>query len=172
MAKNKTPVMGKFIVFSVVLFLVILVLGSISFVFSMQQIIRTNKSNELSQMLETEQIRLESSLKSELAIVLKLANSPLVKKHLLNPGDPELEKVAYEEIASYRDAFSGYSIFWMNDIDRIFYSDDNEPYWVDVDDPVNYWYYLTVRDTEVYNFNINYNPDIREIKLWINAPVF
>ncbi|MDR0491652.1 MAG: sensor histidine kinase, partial [Oscillospiraceae bacterium] len=171
-AKNRKPSMGKFIIFSVLLFVVILAAGSISFVFSMRQIIRTNKSNELSQTLETEKIRLEASLKSEIAIVLKLANSPLVKKHLMNPTDPELEEVAREEIESYRDAFSGYSIFWMNDIDRIFYSDDNTPYWVDADDPVNYWYYLTIRDTEVYNFNINYNPAIDEIKLWINAPVF
>ena len=172
MNKNKKYSMSRFIIFSVILYVVILVVGSISFVFSMQKIIETNKSNELSQMLKIERISLESSLKSELAIVLKLANSPLIKKHLMNPKDTELEKVALEEIASYRDAFSGYSIFWMNDIDRIFYSDDNKPYWVDADDPVNYWYYLTVCDTEKYNFNINYNPDIKQIKLWINAPVF
>jgi len=169
---NKKSELSKFVIFSIILFLVIVVLGSISFVFSMQQIIKTNRSNELSQILETERIWLESSLKSELAIALKLSTSPLIKKYLLDPGDPELEKIALEEIASYRDAFSGYSIFWMNDIDRIFYSDDNEPYWVDADDPVNYWYNLTLHETEIYNFNINYNPDINEIKLWINAPVF
>ena len=164
--------MGKFIMFSALLFVILLIAGGISFMFSMQQIIRTNKSRELTQMLETEQIRLESSLNPEIAIVLKLANSPIVKKHLMNPTDPELEQIAREEMFSYRDAFSGYSIFWMNDIDKMFYSDENEPYFVDVDDPVNYWYHLTVRDTERYNFNINYNPDIDEIKLWINAPVF
>jgi len=172
MPNKKKSELSKFIIFSAVLFLVIVVFASIAFVFSMQQNIKTNKSYELSRVLETERIWLESSLKSELAIVLKLSTSPLIKKYLLDPGNPELEKIALEEIASYRNAFSGYSIFWMNDIDRIFYSDDNAPYWVDADDPVNYWYNLTLYDTEVYNFNINYNPDINEIKLWINAPVF
>jgi len=169
---NKEPMMRTFIIFSAVVYFIILVAGSIYFIFSMQQIIRTNKGNELSQMLETERIRLESSLNSEIAIVLKLADSPLMRRYLMNPDDSELEKVASEEIASYRNAFSGYSIFWINDLERIFYSDDNEPYWVDADDPVNYWYNMTLFETEVYNFNINYNPDINEIKLWINAPVF
>jgi len=169
--KNRKPVMGTFIIFSVILFLVILIAGSGVFIVSMRQVIRTNKSNELTQTLETERIRLEATLNSEIAIVLKLADSPVVKKHIISPGDPELERIAAEEIASYRQAFSGFSIFWMNDEDKLFHSDDNAPYWVDADDPVNYWYNMTLYDTEVFNFNINYNPDIDQIKLWINAPV-
>jgi len=138
----------------------------------MQQIIRTNKGNELSQMLEKERIRLESSLNSEIAIVIKLSNSPLIKSYLMNPDDTDLELIALKEIASYRNTFSGNSIFWINDIDRMFYSDDNEPYWLDAYDPVNYWYNMTLYETEIYNFNINYNPDLNAIRLWINAPVF
>jgi len=169
--KSNKPLMRTFIVFSAILYLVILVVGGIAFVLSMQQIIKTNKGNELAQILETEQIRLESSLNAEIAIVLKLANSPVIRRHLMNPADIEMEIVALEEIHSYRQAFTGYSIFWMNSQDMMFHSDDNEPYWVDADDPVNYWYNLTLYNTEVYNFNINYNPDIDTIKLWINAPV-
>ena len=164
--------MKNFIIFSVLLFLIIFVFGSIAFFFSMRQIIRTNKGSELSQMLEIERIQLETSVNAEIAIVLKLADSPLIKRYFSRPGNPELERDAFEEIASYRQAFSGYSIFWINDIDMIFYSDDNEPYVVDANDPVNYWYNMTIYDTESYNFNINYNPDIEMIKLWINAPVF
>ena len=131
--------MRTFIIFSAILFLTILIAGSGVFIFSMQHIIKTNKGSELTQMLETEKIRLEATLKPEISIVLKLANSPVVKKHIINPKDSELQKIAAEEIVSYRQAFSGFSIFWMNDIDKLFYSDDNEPYWVDADDPVNYW---------------------------------
>jgi signal transduction histidine kinase/CheY-like chemotaxis protein len=31
---------------------------------------------------------------------------------------------------------------------------------------------MTLYETERYNFNINYNPDLRQINLWVNAPVF
>ncbi|MDR0442525.1 MAG: response regulator [Treponema sp.] len=169
---NKPRVMNKFILFSAVLFLVILAAGSVAFIFSMRQIIRTSKGNELSQILEIERIRLETSVNAEIAIVLKLADSPLIQRYFLSPADRELEKLAFDEMASYRRAFSELVIFWVNDIDRIFYSDDNDPYWVDSDDPVNYWYNMTLYETEVYNFNINYNPEMKQIKLWINAPVY
>ena len=172
MTSKRNPLMNTFIIFSSILFLVILIVGSIAFILSMQQIVRTNIRNEMTQMLETEKIRLESSLNAEIAIVLKLATSPIVRRHILDPADAYLENVAREEIASYRDAFSGYSIFWINDIDRIFYFDENDPYWVDAEDPVNYWYNMTLYETDVYNFNINYNPDLDQIRLWINAPVF
>jgi signal transduction histidine kinase/CheY-like chemotaxis protein/HPt (histidine-containing phosphotransfer) domain-containing protein len=107
-----------------------------------------------------------------MSIVLRMAVSPLIKRYFMNPADRELRETVWEEIASYRLASSNFSIFWVNDIDRIFYMDDNEPYWLDSEDPENYWYNMTLYDTEVYNFNINYNPDLRTTRLWINVPVF
>jgi signal transduction histidine kinase/CheY-like chemotaxis protein len=138
----------------------------------MRQIIRENKNNDLSQMLEINRIQLERIVNSEIAIVLKMADSPLIKRYFANPGESELEKTAFEEIASYRRALSENMIFWVNDIDRIFYSDDDEPFWLDIEDPVNYWYKLTLYETELYNFNINYNPELQTTKVWLNAPVF
>ncbi|MCL1829398.1 MAG: ATP-binding protein [Oscillospiraceae bacterium] len=138
----------------------------------MRQIIRTNNSTELSQILELEKIKLETSLNTEITIVLKLADSPLIKRYFSDPSDTVMEKLAFEEIASYRKVFSGFSIFWINNIDKMFYSDDNESYLVDVEIPENYWYPMTLYETDDYNFNINYNPDLDIVRLWINAPVF
>jgi len=164
--------MKRFVLFSITLFLIILVAGSVAFVSAMQQIVRTNNGNELSQMLEIERIRLESAVNPEIAIVLKLADSPLIKRFFVNPDDRELQELATEEIASYRRSFSGFTIFWISDRDRIFYVDDHDPYWLDSDSPDNYWYNMTLYETEVYNFNINYNPNLNTTRLWINAPVF
>jgi hypothetical protein len=146
--------------FSISLFLIILAAGSTAFLFSMRQIVRTNNGNELSRMLEIERVRLENSVHSEIAFVLKLADSPLLKRHFSNPNDPYLKEITLEEIASYRRAFTGFSVFWVNDIDKMFYIDDSVPYKLDTDNPDNYWYNMTLYDTLVYNFNINYNPDL------------
>jgi len=170
--KNKPQLKNRFVVFSIILFLIILIVGSIAFMFSMRQIIRDNKGVELSQMLETERIRLETSVNSEIAIALKMANSPLIRRYFQNPDDLDLKNDAFYEIAAYRMAFASQTVFWISNIDLLFYSDDNEPYKLDPHDPVNYWYYMTLNETEVYNFNINYNPDLNVINLWINAPVF
>jgi len=168
---KKIPLMSRFVIFSIVLFLLVLVGGSGTFVLTMQQIIRINKGNELAQILEIERIKLETSINSEIAIVLKMAGSPLIQNYFSNPENSELKKMAFEEITSYRRAFAANSVFWVNDKDKMFYSDDNTPYFVDTKDPNNYWYSMTLNETERYNFNINYNPDLKVTNLWINAPV-
>ena len=160
-----------FIAFSAALFLVILVVSSVAFSFSMQQIIRNNKSTELIKMLEIERIKLETSVNHKITIILKMAESPLIIRYFNNPHDPELESMAFEEIESYHRALSE-SIFWINDVDKKFYFDKRAPYVVDPKSEENYWYDMTLYRTEVYNFNINYNPDINMINLWINAPVY
>jgi signal transduction histidine kinase/DNA-binding response OmpR family regulator len=164
--------MRKFIVFSAALFVIILVAGSTAFISSMRQIIRTNKSSELSQLLEIERLKLEVSVNSEISIALKMANSPLIRRYFANPADPDLEKMAFEELAAYRKAFASNSVFWIKDSDKIFYSDNHAVYTLDPANPDDYWYHMTLYETDVYNFNINYNPDLNTTNLWINAPVY
>jgi signal transduction histidine kinase/CheY-like chemotaxis protein len=164
--------MRKFIIFSTALFLIILLAGSTAFIFSMRQIIEHNKNDELSQLLEIERLKLEVSVNSEISLALKMADSPIIKRYFVNPADPELKKMAFEEIAAYRKAFASNSIFWINDSDKIFYSDDHAIYTLDPANPDDYWYRMTLYETDVYNFNINYNPDLNITNLWINAPVY
>jgi methyl-accepting chemotaxis protein len=161
-----------FLIFSIILFLVIFVVGSILFYVAIQDVIRTSKVAELQQTVKTERLQLESSVKGEIALVLKMAGSPLIQRYFANPNDPELEKTAFEEITSYRKAFNRSTVFWVNDIDKKFYSDSSYAFTVDTKDQKNYWYLMTLNETKTYNFNINHNPDLNNTNLWINAPVF
>jgi len=170
--KHETSIKEKFILFSLLLFIAIVVLGSGAFILSMRQIVRESTGNELSRLIEIERIKLESSVNAEIAIALKMADSPLIQRYFLSPNDADLEKIAFEEIAGYRKAFAANSVFWVNDLDKKFYSDDAFSFVVDTSDPGNYWYLMTLNETEKYNFNINYNPDLDNTNLWINAPVF
>ncbi|MDR0316702.1 MAG: cache domain-containing protein, partial [Treponema sp.] len=170
--KRRTSIKRKFIIFSVCLFVIIFVGGSIGFTASMWQISHINIGNELAKAAEIERIKLESSVNAEIAIALKMADSPIIQKYFANPTDPELERVAFEEIAGYRRAFAGKSVFWVNDVDKKFYSNDAYSHTVDTTDPSNYWYLMTLNETPRYNFNINYNEQLKVTNLWINAPVF
>jgi len=163
----------KFIAFSAVLFLLIFVSGSVTFFVLMDRIRYDNAAQKLTQSIETERLKLEASINSEIAVTLLMADSPLILRHFLNPADDELRKIAFEEIAGYRRAFKGGSVFWCGDIDKEFYfaGEDNH-YTVDAENPDNYWYKMTMYETEKYNFNINYNAELRRTMLWINAPVF
>ena len=170
--KKHGSIKQRFIVFSVVLFVIILAGGSAAFFFSIWNIVRRNTAQELVQQIEIERIKLEASVNGEIAIALKMADSPIIKRYFVNPDDPAIEKIAFEEIAGYRRAFTSNTVFWVNDIDKKFYSDDAYVYTIDTSNPDNYWYLMTLNETEKYNFNINYNPELNQINLWINAPVF
>jgi len=165
------PLLSRYVIFSLTLFAVILIAGSAAYLFSMRQIIRDNKGRELTQLLELERLKLERSVDREIAIVLKMATSPMIRRHFERPDDPELAKNAREDIREYRRAISG-SVFWISDTDKMFCYDDITPYPLDVAAPENYWYNMTLKETASYNFNINYNPDLKVMNLWINAPVF
>jgi signal transduction histidine kinase/CheY-like chemotaxis protein len=142
-----------------------------AFVFSMRRIGNTSIERELTLYIETMKLRLASAINSELSLVLKMADVPIIKRHFLNPEDEELKVLAFEEIAAYRRNFKNNSVFWVNDIDKKFYFDDAAFYEIDPDDPESYWYNMTLYETEKYNFNINYNSEMKQINLWVNAPV-
>jgi len=170
--KHQTSMQRRFIVFSSILFLLIFIFGSLTFAVLMNKIQHRNTGYELTQTIEMERLKMEASLNSEIAITLKMANSPLIQKYFLNPANEELQKMAFEEIAEYREAFASNSVFWVNDFDKKFFLDDSYAYTIDTTDQNNYWYVMTINGEERYNFNINYNPDLNVTNLRINAPVF
>jgi len=170
--KHRTSIRKRVLAFSAILFALILIGGSVVFMIAMGQTMRINTGHELVQAIEIERIKLEASVNGEIALALKMATSPLIIQHFLNPGEPALKRRAFDEIESYRQAFASGQVFWASDIDKEFYFDENNHNTVDAENPDNYWYKMTLYETEKYNFNINYNAEIQKIMLWINATVF
>jgi diguanylate cyclase (GGDEF)-like protein len=138
----------------------------------MERILHKNTGYELMQTVEIERLKLEAYVNSEIAIVLKMASSPVLLKYFLNPGNAEVKELAFEDIEGYRNILASNSLFWVNDTDKKFWLDSKYAYTVDPDDHEYYWYYMTMYETEKYNINIDYDPSLRVTNLWINAPVF
>ena len=169
---KQTSILRRFFLYSVFMFLAIFIGGSVAFVFFMRQNTSDNVSHELMREIEIERINLEASVNGEIALALKMADSPLIKRHFLDPADPELRRIAFDEITAYQQAFASKTVFWVSDTDKEFYFDESNHYTINVNDPDNYWYRMTLHETEKFNFNINYNSEIQKTMLWINAPVF
>jgi len=170
--KRQISMRRKFIVFSSILFLLILIFGSTVFIFLMDKIQHSNVGYELTQTIELERFKLEAALNGEIAIALKMANSPLIRRYFLNPANDELQKIAFEEIAGYREAFASNSIFWINDIDKKYFSGESYLYTLDTADINEHWYMMTLKGGKKIDFYIDYNPTVNVTNLWINALVF
>ena len=169
---QRTSIKRRVLFFSAILFSLILVIGSTIFMLAMGQNVRNSTGHELEQALEIERIKLEASVNGEIALAMKMATSPLIIQHFTSPAEPALKRTAFDEIEGYRQAFGSKIVFWISDIDKEFYFAEDNHYTIDAEDPDNYWYKMTLYETERYNFNINYNDVAQTTNLWINAPVF
>ena len=116
-------------------------------------------------------IMMEDYLQPEIALVKKLASSPTIVRFFVNPHDSGNKERAFEELQSYKDSFSSNMVFWTNDVDKEFWNDMKFSYIVDPKNPDDYWYNMTLYETDVYNFNINYNAEMDMTCLWLNAVV-
>jgi methyl-accepting chemotaxis protein len=163
---------NKVLLFSIIVYLLILIGSALILFVTARTIVGDSVSQYLVQVGETKKLGLQSSVESEMTLAMKMAGSPLIKRHFLNPDDEGIKALAFEEIAGYRSAFASNSTFWASDADKDFYSDDAYSYTVNPDDPADYWYKMTLYETDKYNFNINYNDNLKKTMLWVNAPVF
>ena len=170
---KKSIIVNKaFIVFSCVLFLVISLAAIVTYIISTRQINHSYVEQQLTISSETLRLRLATTVNSELALVLKMADTPAIRQHFIDPEDPEYRAMAQIEFDIFQEHFKDSTLFWVSDANMLFHATGNEPFILDPDDPENYWYYLTMYETEQHNLNINYNPDLHEINLWVNVPVF
>jgi len=163
---------NKFLVFSCILFLIIALSAITAYTISTRQINHSFIEQQLSVASETIRLRLATTVNSDIALLLKMADTPVIQQYFMNPSDHALKSQANAELAIYKEHFNNKILYWVNDVDKTFYSTGNAPYIVNPDDPENYWYNLTLYETEKYIFNINYNPDLEQIYLWVNVPVF
>ena len=171
--KRSIPIkQQRFLLFSIIPFVIILIGGTIGFYFSMRQIVHANKRTELLQMVEIQRFSLEASVNNEIGIVLEMARSPVILQHFIDPSDEAMRRIAFAEIARYTQALMSKSAFWVSDADLMFYLGEDTYYLLDPDNPDNPWFNRTMYETEVFNFNINFNPDLQVTNFWINAPVF
>jgi methyl-accepting chemotaxis protein len=114
----------KFIIYSFILFLFIFIPGSAAFIILMDKIHYKDARYELMETIEINLLKLEASMNSEIAIALRMADSPLIQWYFLNPADSELQRYALVEIDGYRRAFAGNNVFWISDSDKKYYFND------------------------------------------------
>jgi len=170
--KRLVSIRRKFVVFSIFLFLLVFLPGTWVFIFSMRGIIKQDMRNELLRIVELKRLKFEAQINSEIAVVLKMTDSPIIRNYIENPQDTLLRRLALGELAAYRRAVSSNLSFWVSNIDKKFYYNDEYAFTLDTSNSDFYWYHKTLYETEKFNFNINYDDLGGEMTFWINAPIF
>ena len=168
----KFTLQRQMIISSVFFFLLIIAVMFFLFSVTLHKTQNETKVLAVTSKVSEKSESLMNSMKREIVLAQKLADSPLIKRYFDDPENTDLEKLAMEELESYKNIFTGNTVFWVSDRDKRFYSDMEFVYVIDPDNPDDYWYKMTVFETDTYNLNINYNSELDAIMLWVNVPVF
>ena len=162
---KKSSVLSKliFVLVAVAVIVIVAISSQISFGKKARQ------KMEFAAQLKT--LNFRADLEGQLALVRQMVRIPSIALYIDDPNDPGKMQIALQEFASFKNAFLSKSIFWISDKDHVFWSDMAPAYNLNPDDPDSYWYKMTMYETEEYNFNINYNPDLNVTMLWVNAVI-
>ena len=163
--KTKTKIFSIFFFFAVLAIALCIVLSGVRRSFN------SEAKQKIDQLGEIKVLQLDSELKGQIDLVLKLCTSPVFVSYLQHPEDEAVREIAFREIRPYMDAFSSRSVFFVSDANLDFYMNCEKSYTIDRNDPDSYWYEETMYETELYNFNVNYNSELKMSNLWINAVV-
>ncbi len=132
---------------------------------------RTQANDDMEMVARVKSASFETSMNEQLTLVLQMMKMPSIKAYLIDPDNEQNRALAFQDFATFMGSFKSKSVFWISDTDHKFYSDMQYSYTVDPSNPDDYWYNMTMYETDVYNFNINYNPSLKQTNLWVNAVV-
>ncbi|MCG2586887.1 biofilm regulation protein phosphatase SiaA [Massilia sp. TS11] len=113
----------------------------------------------------------------ELALSQRLARSEITRSWLRDEDNPAKRALFFREAESFRSDFHDHSYSVVSH--RYYYfNGDNLPFSesprarLDPKDPQFAWFYNTMRDTEQFNLNTDYDKAVDQTKVWINVIVY
>lgn len=123
--------------------------------------------------------RLIAPIQRELALALKLTDSPLLKRWVQDEDNPDLRVAALAELDSYRRHFADRSYFIVPAASRHFYFNDaanayqgrEQGHTLDAHLPTDSWYFATMVQDADFNLNVNYDTPLDIYKLWFNIVI-
>ncbi len=124
-----------------------------------------------------EKTGLSAPIKQELALALKMADTPILKEWAMRETDPALTQKAFEELESYRHHFRDGDYFFIVNKSLHYYFNDNTGiytgkelrYTLKANELSDQWYFSTIQKVNGYALNVNYDRAIRDTKIWVNV---
>ncbi len=122
--------------------------------------------------------RIRAPITRELALSLRLADSEVTRQWLLDEANPAKRELFFREAEGYRRDFRDHAYF-LASIQSLgyYFNSPSEPfsteprYRLSRDADADRWFFSTLRETEAFNINVDYNPALNTTKVWFNILV-
>ncbi len=117
-----------------------------------------------------------SIIDREVVLALKLADDSVIRKWVAPGSDPALKNAALKQLESYRRFFRDQSYFIARSADSSYFNADRstlpgQPRMsiLKQENPLDSWFFQTLRRVDTFELNLNYDALIRQTKVWINV---
>ncbi|KIX13046.1 SpoIIE family protein phosphatase [Dethiosulfatarculus sandiegensis] len=124
-----------------------------------------------------EKSRVEALVEKEIALALKLADSPIIKKWCTDESDKRIKSLALSELESFKKHFKNHNYFLaMSHSGHYYFNDRANKY-----DPLRHrytlhgkvekdaWFYRMLKEVDDYELNLDINVFLQTVKIWINV---
>lgn len=122
--------------------------------------------------------RLLAPVRTDLALSLRLAASPITQRWIEHDQNPALRELFFAEAETYRQALHDRAYFLVSDESLHYYfNSEAEPtsitprYQLDRNDPADEWYFRVAGSELPYQININTDQQLGLTRVWINVPI-
>lgn len=120
-----------------------------------------------------------AAIRRDLALSLKLADSPLIRHWIQDEDNPALKTLAIEELESYRRLFQDKSYFLIVDKSLHYYYDDAKGeyaanplrYTLSEKNPGDAWYFKIRKSPETLELKADYDHALNVTKVWFNVAI-
>lgn len=180
MPRGRLDLKKRFILLVLAIFVAIGLLTVMVFDNAIDRLTRQLGEEFVSQYADKEKNYIQGLIDRELALSLRMVDSPLFKHWLRHEEDPALRAQALAEMESYRHLFRDHNVFIASNLTRHYYFNNPAGEFTGremghVLDPalkVDRWFFTTVAKVEEFDLNVDYDPVAGgDIKLWVNAVI-
>ncbi|SDH96898.1 biofilm regulation protein phosphatase SiaA [Propionivibrio dicarboxylicus] len=114
----------------------------------------------------------------DLALSRRFANSEVTRQWLQDESNPALKALFFKEAEGYREDLGSRSYFLASDGSKGFYFNDKEKafsdaprYTLSAEKESDSWFFGSLRQTEPYNINVNYDAHLQITQVWLNMQI-
>lgn len=155
------------------------VLISLGFMFLGQPIVNELGARYAVNRVLKEKSRVEALVEKEIALALKLADSPIISKWCANEADQRLKSLALSELESFRHHFKNHNYFLVvSQSGHYYFNDDSKKhdigkyhYTLTRKAEKDAWFYQMLKEVDDYELNLDANFYLDTVKIWINVIV-
>ena len=176
---RNTSLKSKFTFSIVAIYVIVGLLTFIAFKFATDKVIEKFGIAFVKKQALLEKNKAISLIHREVALSLKLVDSPLIRKWAQDEDNAGLKSLALQELESYRTAFRDRSFFFIIGKSGHYYFNNAKDefknkelrYTLQEDNPNDKWYFNTMKNVESFALNLDYDVSLKVTKVWINAIV-